>query len=131
MQVDQDDFKTILKKFAEWIKEIDEELESQVKFSQAKAVELFKSACLQSSMVFGLDNKPILGVDASSNTLLAVAIRVFSTSIALNPLVCLSANKQKYKQASNADLNQASNNFILLANSLKESTAVLAQALLT
>lgn len=43
----------------------------------------------------------------------------------------MTANKQKYEQAGNVDSNQALNNFKLLANSLKESTAILAHALLT
>lgn len=42
----------------------------------------------------------------------------------------MTANKQKHKQAGNIDPNQALNNFMLLINSLKKSTAVLVQALL-
>lgn len=49
-QVDQDDFKVTVEKFAEEIKEVDEELESQVKSSQAKVAELFESVCLQNVM---------------------------------------------------------------------------------
>lgn len=44
--LDQDDFKAVIKQFAGQIKEVDEELKCQVKFSQAKAIELFESARL-------------------------------------------------------------------------------------
>lgn len=130
-QVDQDNFKAVVKNFAGQIKDVDEELESQVKSSQVRAAELFESAHLQSAMVFGLDDEPIPGVDALSNALSVVGTRTSSASIALNLLARLTANKRKHKQAGNADPNQASNNFMLLANSFKKSTAILTQALLT
>lgn len=99
IQVDQNDFKTVVKQFAGQIKEVNEELEFQVKFSQAKAIELFESACLQSAMVFGLDDESISRVEALSNTPSATEIYAFSVSIALNPLACSTANKQKHEQA--------------------------------
>lgn len=129
-QVDQDDFKAAVEQFAERIKAVDEELESQVKSSQAKAAELFESARLQSAMVFGLDDEPIPGVDAPSNASSATAARTSSTSIALNPLARSTAHKRKHEQSS-ANADQASNDAMLLAHSFKESTAVLAQALLS
>lgn len=98
---------------------------------QAKAVELFELACLQSAIVFGLDDEPIPRVDAPSNAPSAAGTRTSSASIVLNLLARLTANKQKHKQTGNADSNHALNNFMLLANSFKESIAVLAQALLT
>lgn len=79
-----------------------------------------------------MDDKPISRVNALLNTPLATETRVYSASIALNPPAHLTANKQKYKQAAgNADPNQTSNKFMLLANIIKKSISVLAQALLT
>ena len=81
-------------------------MESQVKFLQAKAVKLFESACLQSVMVYGLDDKPIPGVDTPSNAPSAMETHTSLVFIALNPLACLTANKRKHKQAAgNADPN--------------------------
>lgn len=80
-QVDQDDFKAAVEQLAERIKAVDEELESQVKSIQAEAAELYESARLQSAMVFGLDDEPIPGVDAPSNTSSA-ATRASSASLA-------------------------------------------------
>lgn len=96
-QVDQDDFKAVVEQFAQRVKEVDEELESQVKWSQAKAVELYESARLQSAIVFGLDDEPIPELDAPSNTSSATATRASLTSIALNPLARSTAQKRKYK----------------------------------
>lgn len=119
-----------MEQFAGQIKEVDEELKSQVKSLQAKAVELFESARLQSAMVFGLNDEPIPGVDALSNASSDIATCASSVSIVLNPLTRSSANKRKHKQSASGDPNQASNNAMLMANSLKESIAVFAQALL-
>lgn len=87
----------MVEQFVGRIKEINEELKSQVKSTQAKAAELYKSARLQSTMVFGLDDKPIAGVNAPSITSLAIATHASSISITLNPLVRSIANKQKYE----------------------------------
>ncbi len=92
-QVDQGDFKAAVKQFAESIKVIDEELESQVKLSQAKAAELFESACFQIARVFELDDEPISGVNALSNSSSATAARASSVSIALNPQARSTAHK--------------------------------------
>lgn len=81
-------------------------------------------------MVFGLDDKLILGLNALSNTLLTIAICASSTSIALNLLAYLTAQKRQYKQ-SNVNTNQAPNGAILLTNSFKKSTAALTQTLIS
>lgn len=121
-----------MEQFAGRIKEVDEELESQVKSTQAKAAKLYKSARLQSAMVFGLDDEPIAGVDTPSNTSSATATRASSTSIALNPLARSTVNKRKHEQSSINASNQAFyETSMLLANSFKESTTLLAQALVT
>lgn len=77
-----------------------------------------------------MDDKPIPGVDALWNALPAVRTHAFLASIALNLWAYLTTNQQKYEQANNADPNQALNNFMLLVNSFKKSTAILAQTLL-
>ena len=81
-------------------------------------------------MVFSLDDEPIPGIDAPSNALSGIATRASSASIALNPLARSSTNKRKHEQSASGDFNQASNNAMIMANSLKKSTAILAQALL-
>lgn len=81
-----------MQQFAGRIKEVDEELKSQLKSTQAKAVELYKFACLQSAMVFGLDNELIVGVDTLSNTPSVTTIRASLISITLNPLICSTCN---------------------------------------
>lgn len=119
-----------MEQFAKRIKAVDEELESQVKSSQAKALKLFESTLLQNAIVFGLDDEPIPQVDAPSNSSSAIATCAFLASIALNPLARSIAYKQKYKK-STANAGQASHNAMFLANNFKESIAVLAQALLS
>lgn len=94
-QVDQDDFKTAVKQFAQRIKAVDQELDAQVKSQQAKAAESFESARVQSAMVFGLNDEHITGVDAPSNS--SIAAPRFSSSIALNPLARATANKRSAK----------------------------------
>lgn len=86
-----------MENFAGQIKEVDKELESQIKFSQAKVAELFESVHLQSTMVFGLNDEPIPGVDSPSNAPSAAGICASSAFIALNPLARLTANKQKHE----------------------------------
>ena len=73
--------------------------------------------------MFGIDDKPIPGVDVPS---LSNNIVSLGGSIALNPLACVAANKQKRKASS---LDEPSNNTILLADNIQDSTMVLAQAL--
>lgn len=128
-QINQDDFKAAVDQFAGSIKAVDEELESKVKSSQAKSAELFESVCLQSAMVFKLDEKPIPGIDAPSKFLSVTATRTPSASIALNPLARSTAHKQKFNQ-STSNVDQAFHNAILLAHGFKESTTVFAQTLL-
>lgn len=66
-----------------------------VKSTQAKVAELYKSACLQSAIIFRLDNKLIAEVDILSNILSTTTTHVSSISIALNLLVHSIFNKQK------------------------------------
>ena len=122
-QVDQDDFKAVVEQFAGQIKTVEEEIANQVKTQQAKAVELFESARLESSMVFGIDDEPIPGVDApSSSNNAARSCR----SIALNPLARVAANKRKREASS---LEEPSNDTMLLADSIRDSTTMLASRL--
>ena len=128
-QVNQDDFKTAMEQFAQRIKAIDQKLETQVKSQQAKTAELFESAYMQSAMVFGLDNELIPGVDALSNLLTATPRS--SSSIALNPLACATANKQKCEDSATPSVNdvQVSHKNDALAKSFEKATNVLAEAL--
>ena len=128
-QVDQDDFKTAVEQFAQRIKAVDQELETQVKSQQAKAAELFESARAQSAMVFGLDDEPIPGVDAPSNS--STAAPRSSSSIALNPLARATANKRKREDSATPSANdvQVSRENDALANSFEKATNVLAEAL--
>ncbi|MCJ1348862.1 hypothetical protein MMC31_007095, partial [Peltigera leucophlebia] len=128
-QVDQDNFKTAVEKFAQRIKAVGQELETQVKSQQAKAAELFESACVQSAMVFGLDDEPIPGVDAPSNS--SIAAPRLSSSIALNLLARATANKRKREDSATPSANdvQTSRENDALANSFEKATNVLAKAL--
>ncbi len=73
--------------------------------------------------MFGIDDEPISGVNAplSSNN-----AAHSSRSIALNPIACITANKQKREISS---LDKPSNNTMLLADSIQNLTVILAQAL--
>ena len=82
-RIDQDDFKAAVDQFSKRLKMVEKELDTQVKSQKEHAAELYEAARLQSAMAFGLDNKPILGVDAPSNS---SGIRTASSSISLNPV---------------------------------------------
>lgn len=82
-RIDQDDFKAAVEQFSKRLKMVEEALDTQVKSQKEHAVELYEAARLQSAMAFGLDDKPILGVDAPSNS---SGLRTASSSISLNPL---------------------------------------------
>lgn len=75
-------------------------------------------------MVFGIDDKSILGIDAPS---LSNNAARSSRSITLNLLAHVTINKQKLEALS---LDEPSNNIILLADSIWDSITVLAQALI-
>lgn len=90
-----------------------------------------KSACSQNNIIFGLDHKLIPGFDTLSNTVSTTTTYTSLALIALNPKVYLSVNKLKHKQSDSRNLNLASNNVMLLANSLKKSIAIFTQAFLT
>lgn len=74
--------------------------------------------------MLNIDDEPIPGVDAplSSNN----ATSTLGISNTLNPIACVVANKQKRETSS---LDKPSNNSLLLADSNRELTAMLAQAL--
>lgn len=72
-------------------------MESQIKSSQAKVAELFESVHLQSTIVFGLNDELIPGVDSPSNTSSAAGICASLAFISLNPLARLTANKEKHE----------------------------------
>lgn len=129
-QVDQDDFKTAVEQFAQRIKAVGQGLGTQVKSQQAKAAELFESARVQSAMVFGLDDEPIPGVDAPSNS--SIAAPRFSSSIALNLRARATANKRKREDSATPSANdvQASRENDALANSFEKATNMLAEAAL-
>ena len=92
-------------------------------------MELFESARVQSAMVFGLDDEPIPGVDAPSNS--STTVPRSSSSIALNPLARATANKQKREDSATPSANdvQTSRENDALANSFEKATNVLAEAL--
>lgn len=118
-----------MEQFAQRIKAVDHELDAQVKSQQAKAAELFESACVQSAMVFGFDDEHITGVDAPSNS--SIAAPRFSSSIALNPLARATAKKRKREDSTTLSANdvQASRENDALANSFEKATNVLAKGL--
>lgn len=122
-QVDQDDFKAAVEQFADRLKVVDDELANQVKTQKAKAAELFQSARLQSALVFGLDDEPILGIDASSSL---SGVSRSGGSNALNSLARLAVNKRKREASSRGG---PSSDAMLLADSFRDSAAVLAKAL--
>lgn len=93
-----------------------------MKTSKAKSSKLYKTARLQSAMVFGLDDEPIPGVDAPSSASQG------GLSIALNPLARVVANERK--REGSAVVEEVSKDFLLLANSFRDSTKELAQALM-
>lgn len=121
-QVDQDNFKVAVEQFAGRVKAVQDELDEQVKTSKAKSSELYETARLQSAMVFGLDDEPIPGVDAPSSASQG------GSSIALNPLARVAANKRKREGSAVAE--EASKDFSLMADSFRDSTKELAQALM-
>lgn len=121
-QVDQDDFKVAVEQFNDRVKTVKKELDKQVKTKQAQTAELFEAARVQSAMVFGLDDEPIPGVDATADS--PHATTSGKSSIALNQVACAAANKRKRE-----DNQGPSSDAMLLADSFKESTAVLARAL--
>ena len=92
-------------------------------------MELFESARVQSAMVFGLDDEPIPGVDAPSNS--STTVPRSSSSIALNPLARATANKQKREDSATPSANdvQTSCENNALANSFEKATNVLTEAL--
>lgn len=97
-------------------------MNEQVKTSKAKSSKLYEIIRLQNAIVFDLDNEPILGVDAPYSALQG------SSSIALNLLAWMAANKKKCKGLVIAE--EVSKDLSLLANSLGDSTKELAQALI-
>lgn len=122
-QVDQDDFKAAVEQFAGRVKAIQDELDEQVKTSKAKSAELYESARVQSAMVFGLDDEPIPGVDAPSNSATQAG-----PSIALNPLARVAANKRKREGSAAAE--ESLKEATMLAESFRDSSKELAKALM-
>lgn len=78
-QVEQDNFKLTVKQSAISINEMQNELDLAIKDKQTQAIELFKATKLQSTMVFGLDDKQIAGIKLTSDMVMC-----FSSSITLN-----------------------------------------------
>lgn len=89
-QVDQDDFKAVVEQFAGWVKVNQDELDKQVNTNKAKSSRFYEMVCLQSAIVFGLDNEPIPGINVLSSTLQS------NSFIALNLLAWVTANKNFY-----------------------------------
>lgn len=121
-QVDQDDCKTVVEQFVDRVKAVQDKLNKQVKTKKAKLSKLYKTAHLQSNMVFDLDNKSIPEIDALSFALQG------GLSIALNPLAWIAANKKKHKRLVVAE--KVLKDFLLMANSFRNSIKKLTQALM-
>ena len=90
------------------------EVDSAVKDKQTQIAKLFEAAKLQSAMIFGLDDKPIAGIESTPGMITGSGL-----SIALN-----SARKQKQDEG-----NGSSSDAVLLSETFERSTTVLAQAL--
>lgn len=74
-------------------------------------------------MVFDLDDEPILEVDAPSNSATQAG-----PSIALNPLACVAANKQKCEGS--AAVEESLKKVIILAESFQDSSKKLTKVLM-
>ena len=112
-QVEQDDYKAAVERFANRMNIVQKEMNLAVKGKQTQAAELFEAAKLQSAMVFGIGDKPIAGIESASGGVSGPS----STFFALNP-----ARKRKRAYSS-----RPSNDAMLLSETFE---TVLAQALL-
>lgn len=90
---------------------VKKKLDTQVKSQKEHAAELYEAARLQSAMAFGLDDKPILGVDAPSNS---SGLRTASSSISSNPVARAATLKRKRKESGGPAI---PSDAMLLANS--------------
>lgn len=113
-QVEQDNFKATIKQFIIQFNTIQAKLDLAVKDKQLQVLELFAVVKLQNAMVFGLDDKPIVGIERTSGLVLGSGF-----SIALNPI-------QKQKQD---EVNKPFQDVILLLETFERSTAILAEVL--
>ena len=78
-QMEQDDLKAAVEQFAIRVNKVQLEIDSAVKDKQTQIAELFGPTKLQSAMVFGLDNKPITGIESMPGV-----VTDFDASITLN-----------------------------------------------
>lgn len=121
-QVEQDDFKVAVEQFGARLDAVQKELANAIKSKETQAAELFEVAWLQKTMVFELDDEPILGIDFKVSGL---SMHARGTSIALN-----SSQKRKRDGDSRSQYKEVSGNAVLLlAETFEKSTNVLAKAL--
>lgn len=113
-QGEQYDFKITIEQFAIQFNTFQAELDLAIKNNQLQVVKLFKAAKLQSVIGFSLDDKPIVGIEATSGLL-------SDFSISFNPT-----------QKQNRDKTRGSRLFqdaILLLKTFERSTTILVEVL--
>ncbi len=118
-QVEQDDFKAAVAQFAIRFNIVQTELDLAIKDKQSQATKRFEVAKLQSTMVFGLDDESIAGIEATSGL-----VTGSGPSIALNP----AAQKRKRDETGSGG---PSKDAILLSETFERPTTILAQALVS
>lgn len=113
-QVEQDNFKVAIEQFAIRFNIVQAELDSAVKNKQSQVAKWFEAAKLQSAMVFGQDNKPIIGIEATP-------VLLSGSSIALNHTW-----KRKWDEIGGSGPSQDA---ILLSKTFERLTTILAKTL--
>lgn len=125
-EVERNDFKAAVEQFAQHMDTVAQDIEDSVKSRQQKAAENLEAARLENALIFEIDDEPISGVDTPNTNRSSTP----GSSIALNPR----QRKRKREHNTNEQRHEtqpaeASQNAVLIANSFRDSTAVLADAL--
>lgn len=116
-EVERNDFKAAVEQFAHHMETVAQDIEDSVKTRQQKAAENLETARLENALIFEIDDELIPGVDTPNRS------STPGSSIALNPWQ--KKRKRNNENTSETQL-EASQNAVLIANSFRDSTAVLA-----
>lgn len=126
-KVEQNDFKVAVEQFTKRYQEVAAKLDNTDQTRQEQAAENLDAAHLETSLIFDLDNEPISGLDTSAIT--SANPSTNNTRFGI-PSIVLDSQIAKHRRT---EANSAENTSgdALLAASLRESIAILADALQT
>lgn len=126
MEIECNNFKPFIETFFNQIKTMKKDVNESVKSARQKAAKIYEAVCMESMLVFNIDDKPILGIDTPISS--AIRSNSWETSVTLSRaknrkkrhLADVSSSKEKL----NAEFT------IILADSIEKSASKLANVFL-